>query len=227
MRHIIGKFLIKVQLQSTNQMCHFFIPFDPFQKWLKPSMMSNGSLMNFIKIGDVNMKKNVVMVIANEGFQPIEYGIPKKILENAGYGVTTASNKSGIAVASDNSTVKIDSSMNDIDINQYAALIFIGGPGALERLDNESSYTLLKDAAKNNLIIGAICITPRILAHAGILTGKTATGWDDDDELRSIFNKYDVTYEQEPVVTDKNIITAVGPSAAEAFGNRLVELLNK
>jgi ribosome-associated protein len=37
----------------------------------------------------------ILLVVAHEGYQPIEYGTPKKILEDAGYTVVTASRAGG------------------------------------------------------------------------------------------------------------------------------------
>jgi len=173
------------------------------------------------------MDKDVIFIIANEGYQPVEYAIPKKILEQADFIVTTASDKPTLAVASDKSTTKVDLTLNDIIIGDYAAIIFIGGPGTLDHLDNDISYALIKAANKKKLIIGAICVSPRILSNAGILKGKRVTGWDEDNKLGNIFKKAGATYVPENVIIDGHIITAIGPSAAEAFGDQLVTLLQK
>ncbi len=173
------------------------------------------------------MSENVAIIIANEGYQPIEYSIPKKILANAGYIVTTASDLPALAVASDNSTTKVDLVINDIVVEEYAAIIFAGGAGALDHLDNEETYKLIRKADKKKLIIGAICISTRILANAGILKGKKATGWDKDGELAGIYKKAGVIYEQQGVVVDGRYVTAVDPSVAEAFANQLVTMLEE
>lgn len=173
------------------------------------------------------MNKNVVIIIANEGYQPLEYSIPKKILTNAGYIVTTASDLPALAVASDKSTTKVDMVINGIVADDYAAIMIAGGQGALDHLDNEATYTLLKKADKKKLIISAICVSTRILARAGILKGKRATGWDKDGELAGIFKKAGVVYEQQGVVVDGRYLTAVDPSVAEAFANQLVLMLEE
>ena len=41
------------------------------------------------------MNASVVIIIASDGYQPIEYATPKKILEQAGFMVTVASDKPG------------------------------------------------------------------------------------------------------------------------------------
>ena len=169
----------------------------------------------------------VILVIAHTGFQPIEYGIPKDILTQAGFTVITASNKSGRATDSMGQQVKVDTTIAHINPADYDALFFVGGPGAMDNLDNQQSYNLIKAWAATGKPFGAICISPRILAHAGVLKGKKVTGWDDDHELAKIFKKYDVNYIHRPVVVDGTVITATGPMAAEEFGHTIVKVLKK
>jgi protease I len=168
----------------------------------------------------------VLLVIAPEGFQHIEYNVPKQLLLDAGFTVVTASNTSGTATAEDGSTTHVDITLDHVDINNYAGIFFIGGPGAEEHLDNNTSYKILQEAFQHHIPIGAICISTRILAKAGVLRDKYATGWNEDGLLNALFKECSAVYlPEEKVVVDSNTITATDPSAAEEFGKRIVELL--
>lgn len=171
------------------------------------------------------ISKTVLFIIASHGYQVLEYTVPKKMLEAAGFTVVTASNKAGLAIANDGSSTKVDLVLNNIVVNQYAGIFFIGGPGALVDLDNETSYKLIKKAIANNLVIGAICVSPRILAKSGILDSKSATGWDGDNQLANLYKKYNVTYIKKDVVIDGSIITARDPLAAQAFGKAILQVI--
>lgn len=171
--------------------------------------------------------KKILLVIAYEGFQQTEYRVPKKILEEAGFTVTTASNKSGAAIAKDGSTTAVDITLDTVVPNNYQGIFFIGGPGALESLDNAKSYKILQQAHALGILIGAICVSSRILAHAGVLKLKSATGWDGDDKLAQLYQEHDVYYLPQPVVSDQQVITATGPSAASEFGQEIVRTLTK
>lgn len=173
------------------------------------------------------MNASVLIIIASDGYQPIEYATTKKILEQAGYMVTVASDKPVTAIAGDKSTTQVDITLNNVIVDHYAAIIFIGGAGALECLDNETSYRIIKDAQQAKKLIAGICIASRILAHAGILKGKRATGWDGDGELSQIYKEHGITYEQRPVIIDGLIITAFGQAAAQEFGTKIVERLSR
>ncbi len=169
----------------------------------------------------------VLIIVAWEGYQPLEYGIPKKTLEQAGFAVVTASNKPGMATAKDKSQTKVNVTTQDAIAADYAAIIVVGGPGAMDNLDNQITYQLLTEAADLGKLLAAICVAPRILARANLLTDVAATGWDGDGELADIFNEQGVIYTQAPVVSDQNIITADGPSSAQQFADAIVAALKK
>jgi len=167
----------------------------------------------------------ILFIVAHEGYNPTEYGVPKKILENAGYQVVTASDKEGTATASDGSVTSIDVLLHKAQAPHYEGIFFIGGPGALTHLDNETSYSLIKIADHFKKLIGAICISTRILAKAGILKGKQATGWDGDGELTTVYQEHDVRFVNQAVAVDETVITATDPNAAQEFGEQILTVL--
>lgn len=167
----------------------------------------------------------ILLVIANSGYQPVEYGVPKNLFEQAGFIVETASNYSGIATAKDQSTTLVDVTLENVSVADYDGILFIGGPGALDHLNNEESYKILTEAARLKKLFGAICISTRILAYAGVLKGKKATGWNEDNALDAIYQEYEVRYAPQDIVTDGNIITATGPTVAREFGESIISML--
>jgi putative intracellular protease/amidase len=172
------------------------------------------------------MKPKVALVIASKGYQQVEYSETKKVLESNNYQVVTVSDTAGTATAKDNTTTIVNLTLNQLKVADYTGIFFIGGPGALERLDTQISYSILRDAKARNVVRGAICVATRILAHAGILDGLEATGWNGDNELAKIYKEYNVTYAPVAVVVCDYTITATGPSAAQEFGEAIVNLLN-
>lgn len=170
--------------------------------------------------------KKVLLIIAHEGYQPREYSVPKEILSKAGIEVVTASDKDGAAIsAGTGEKVKVDKVLDEIELLDYDGIFLIGGPGALEHLDNEKIHHLIRLASKNGKLWGAICISPRILAKAGVLQGKKSTGWDGDNELAKILSSAGAEYVRQPVVADGTLITAEGPKAAEEFGKKIIEMI--
>lgn len=173
-------------------------------------------------------RKKVLLIVAHDGYQPTEYAIPKKTLEQAGFHVITASNKPGTASAKDKTTTKVDVVLTDLNIADYDGIFFIGGPGALDNLDHEISYDIINQAFRQEKILGAICLSTRILAAAGVLTAHAATGWDGDGKLADIYREYEVFYlPDQKVVTQGNIITASGPEAAQDFADQIVRMIER
>ena len=179
----------------------------------------------------------VVFIVAFRDFRDAEYFIPKEILESAGVEIKTASNKKGLpagrqgrqglAIGADGGEIEIDFLVSEINPADFNAVIFIGGPGALKYLDNEDSYKLAKETIAREKILAAICISPVILAKAGVLENKKATVWSSSMDKSAIktLEQYKAIYEDKPVVVDGKIITASGPSVAEEFGKKIKELL--
>lgn len=171
--------------------------------------------------------KPVLLVIAHKGFQPMEYFVTKEVVEAAGIEVKTASDGVGTAFSSitaDKALINI--TLDDVVVDNFSGVFFIGGPGAWEFLNNKKSYRIIREAAEKCQVWGAICISPRILAAAGVLKGRRVTGWNDDSELEEILFEAKAEYVHESVVVDGNLITADGPAAASEFGQAIVELLN-
>lgn len=195
------------------------------------------------------MKNTILLIVASQGYQPIEYGKTRKTLEDAGFTVKVASDKAAKADAlpsiahakvcddpecrdivkkhPEYANAHIDLLVSTIKTTDYDGIFLIGGPGALEFLDNQETYNVMQTAEKAGKHFGAICISPRILAHAGLLKGKKATGWDSDHKLAGVFRECGVTYDKKPVVTDGKIVTADGPSSAEEFGRAIATAMKK
>ena len=170
------------------------------------------------------MNKKVLLIVAHKGFQPIEYGVPKEILESGGIQVLTASDLSGMAISSTAAEhARIDLVLEEVKSADYDGIFFVGGSGAHEFLENESAYRIAREALAANKVLGAICYSPRILAHAGVLKNKKATGWDGDNELSGILDAAGAEYVREQVVADGKLITATGPPAAEEWSRKILE----
>ena len=170
-----------------------------------------------------------LIVIAFRDFQDMEYLIPKKILEKAGIETKTISSKKGVAVGVFGGTVLIDETISEVKIDDYDSLVFVGGGGCLPYLDNQDSYNLIKEAFDKGRLLAAICISPVILAKAGVLENKKATVWNSplDQFPVKTLRENKATYQEDSVVVDGKIVTARGPEAASLFGETIVRLLTK
>lgn len=173
--------------------------------------------------------KKIAMIIAFRDFRDAEYFIPKEILEKAGAKITTVSTKSGTAIGADGGDVIVDILLENLNPADFDGIIFIGGPGCLKDLDNENSYKIARETVEQNKVLGSICISPMILAKAGVLSGKRATVWSspmDKGPVRTL-EKRGAIYQDELVTVDGKLVTGNGPAAAQEFGQTIIELLTQ
>lgn len=163
----------------------------------------------------------ILTIIAPEGYQDLEYGEPKKILEAYGHTVLTASTKQEAQGSLGGSTT-VDMLLNEVDSAEFDAVIFVGGPGSKVYFNDKTALSIAKEFFVEGKLTCAICAAPVILANAGILEGKTATCFPSHkDEL---IDK-NVNYSENPVEQDGNIITGNGPGAAKDFGKKIGKAL--
>jgi protease I len=171
----------------------------------------------------------IAMIIAFKDFRDEEYFTPRRIFDEAETKVKVVSNQLGTALGADGGDVEVDIKLSDLNVADFDAIVFIGGPGTLSHLDNQDSYKIAKDVIVQNKILASICISPVILAKAGVLQGKKATVWTSplDKSAAKILRESGAIYQDEDVVQDGKIITGNGPEAAQEFANKIVEVLTK
>jgi len=172
--------------------------------------------------------KKAIFIIASKDFRDEEYFVTKEVLEKGGVHIKTASDKCK-AIGKFGGEATADFLINDLNVDEFDAVIFPGGQGAVELLDNELVYSIIQRTALNGKIIAAICIAPTLLAKAGILKEKRATVWSTplDKTAINILRENDVKYERKAVVVDGKVITAENAEFSQEFGEAILEELTK
>lgn len=166
--------------------------------------------------------KKVVIIIAAQNFRDEECLEPKAVLEKAGVKVTIASRGVSQARGMLGATVAVDMDYSKINVNDFGAVVFVGGSGASVYFADAKALKLAKDFYAAGKPVAAICIAPSVLANAGILAGKNATSYPS--EQRNLEAK-GARYTGADVTVDGKIITASGPKAAKKFGEAIAKLL--
>lgn len=185
-------------------------------------------IIGFLLMGvGIAMGKNVALVVASQGFQPTEYSDTKTELEKAGVKVTVFSDAVPAVSSGKKFTLNDAKTLDQLKVADFDAIALVGGPGALDQLDNDEVYALIQSFDAANKIVAAICISPRILAKSGVLEGHTATGWDDDGWLDTVLDDAGVTRSEESVAVDDRFITADGPDSAAGFGRAIAKKLQE
>ena len=172
-----------------------------------------------------NMKK-IAMIIAPKGYQDTEFGVPYRYFKDQGATVDVYSTKKGVASGAFGATFNVEHTLSELNVSNYNAIVFIGGPGTPLVRNDSNSGKIAKDTIAAGKVLGAICWSPTILAKAGVLKGKNATVWaGPDTELGMLTQEYlqeqGARYTGQDVTVDGNIITANGPAAAQKYAESL------
>lgn len=162
------------------------------------------------------------MIIASKDFRDEELFETKEEIEKEKILVEVVSSKIGFLRGAKGTGFECKNTIDKIYSNDYAGIIFVGGMGALEYLNNEKVNNLLSDFVESDKIIGAICIAPIILASSGFFTNRKMT-ITSSESINLV--KYQVVFVDQPLVVDKNLVTASGPRFSRLFGKTLVDLI--
>jgi protease I len=172
------------------------------------------------------MYYKVLYIVAPERFRDEELAIPRAALEQAGHAVTVASTRPGTAAGMLGARVAVQQSVGRQRPEDYDLLVIAGGAGSPSHLwDHEPLIRLARNMRAAGKPVAAICLSPPVLARAGVLAGRRATTFPTERAIVEL-KRGGATYVEEPVVTDGAIVTADGPEAAAAFGAALTQLLS-
>jgi 4-methyl-5(b-hydroxyethyl)-thiazole monophosphate biosynthesis len=159
-----------------------------------------------------------------EGFEELEAVTVTDLLTRAGIDVITAGLNDQPVTASRGLKIIAQTQIAQVESQLFEMIVLPGGlPGANHLRDNESVQNMLKNHAKNERYIAAICAAPRALERAGLLNNKTITcfpGAFDDIENKNIKPT------GRALEIDGKIITSRGVGTAMDFALALIEILS-
>lgn len=160
-----------------------------------------------------------VLMIATDGFEESELMKPRQALIDAGVKVTLASLKTdpiqGEKGGEKGSTITPDMTVEDVETEDYDALVLPGGVGNPDKLRmDETTVDLVQEFFDDGKTVAAICHAPWLLVEADVLDGKRATGWPS---VRTDMENAGADVVDEEVVVDGNLITSRNPDDIPAF----------
>lgn len=168
----------------------------------------------------------VLIVIApqyccDEEFFWLKRSCEQKNINMTVAGVTTTEVKGEVF----GTTLKPDMTISQIDVDKYDGIVIGSGTGSKEFFwGDENLRQIIRLAFAKNKVLAASCNSPVVLARAGILEGKEATGLYNPDVVREL-EAGGAIYRDEAVVIDGNIVTGRDIKGMERFIQTLVEKL--
>jgi SagB-type dehydrogenase family enzyme len=166
--------------------------------------------------------KKAVLIIAGSNFRDEELFETKRALESAKVQTVIASTRTGTITGMLGGRAQADILIGSVLVDDYDAIVFVGGSGAAQYFDDSTALNIARSAAGKSKLLAAICIAPTILANAGVLDGVTATSFPSE---QSKLERAGALYTGAPLERDGLIITADGPSSAARFGKTIADAL--
>ena len=168
-----------------------------------------------------------VLILATDGFEQSELIKPRDTLEQAGIETTIASPEDGEIRGWDQKDwgdpVEVDITVDEAAPGDYDALLLPGGQINPDKLRmNERAVAIVREFDEAGKPIAAICHGPWMLVEAGIVEGKTVTGWPS---IRTDLKNAGAHVVDQEVAEDGNLITSRNPDDIPAFSKALIARL--
>ncbi len=158
--------------------------------------------------------KRAVFIVPQTGFQDEELFATKRGLELASVQTVIASTKVGAITGSLGGVAQAQLLVNRVVLQDFDAVVFIGGPGTASLLGNRMVLDLARRAAVLNRVIAASGNAPGILAEAGIVSGARVTGLLATRDRLVLAG---AVYTGNPVEKDGPLVTSAGPLVVPQF----------
>lgn len=166
-----------------------------------------------------------IAILAENLYQEMELWVPYYRLKEEGATVKIVG--TGTAKTYTSKTgypVNVDVPADEVKGTDFDAVVIPGGyaPDLMRR--SAAMVRLVKEAFDAGKVVAAICHAGWVLCSAGILRGKTATGFFSikDDMVNA-----GTRFVDQEVVVDGNLITSRKPDDLPAFCRELVAALEK
>ncbi len=159
-----------------------------------------------------------IAIFLAEGLEEIEGLTVVDILRRAGVEVTTVAVSGKMEVTGGHGiTILADKLFENVDFAEVDGVVLPGGmPGTTNLMNHGGVNEVIKQFAKEQKLVAAICAAPSVLGQAGLLKGKHATSYPGFEEQLT-----GAVVSADKVVRDGNIVTSRGMGTAIPFALEL------
>jgi protease I len=166
--------------------------------------------------------KRAALIVPSVNFRDEEFFETIKALDAAGVQRVVASTRTGIIRGMLGGSFEANALVNQLRVDDFDALIFIGGTGVLEYIYDPAALNLIREAVDKRKIVAATSTAPSILANAGVLKGVKVTSLVTE---REVLTQVGAVYTGTPVEQDMKIITCSSPDAVIPFTRALIDAI--
>lgn len=168
-------------------------------------------------------EKKIAFLLA-DSFEDSEMKNPYDEMVKNGHDAVIISLKAGEELKGKKGTISYTAhlSIDETKAADYAAVIIPGGSSPSKLMNNEKVQQFVKEADSAGITISAICHGPQVLAAAGILKGRTLTGYAG---IAEEVEKAGGHFVDQEVVVDRSLITSRKPEDEPAFISATIDKL--
>lgn len=168
------------------------------------------------------MIKRAVLVVAQKDFRDEELQNIKSILTNRKIETMVAAKTRFKAVGNFGTEIKPNLALAEIEAKDFDALVFVGGSGCRQYLEDPVALKLINDFKAAKKVIAGSCLAPSVLANAGALISKLATAFPtEENHLKNRGAEYTGMHTQ----VDGLMVTCKNPTDAKKLGEHVAYLL--
>jgi len=167
------------------------------------------------------MKK--VLLLTENGFEDRELMYPYYRFQEAGYQVVVVGPKAKETYNGEHGmSIRSDLAPEDINIDDYVALIVPGGRAPDRMRLNKGLVKLAKEAAQKGKVVAAICHGAQLLIEADVVKGRRMTCYMS---VATDLKNAGGIYEDKSVVVDRNFVTSRFPADLPNFFREALKVL--
>jgi protease I len=164
------------------------------------------------------------LIASANGFEESELLVPYYRLLEEGFEVDVASLRRGTIHGKHGYPMRANLSLREAAPERYALLVVPGGKAPHLLQVHSDALTLARRFFEAGRLVAAICHGPEVLAAAGVLAGRRATG---HAAIAAQLAQAGARYEDNAVVVDGNLVTSRGPGDLPAFMRALLRLVRE
>jgi protease I len=167
-------------------------------------------------------RTGVVLLIASNEFDPVEFNGTRTPLLDAGYQIVVAAYTLNPLPANEGgSRLEVNILPEDVDVEDYDAIVFIGNE-TLIYLHDPQAHRIAQEAVAKGRVLAALCHGPLVLAEAGLLEGRQATAWFGfGSDICKQLQRNEAICTHARVQQDSLIITGSGSEATASFAGAI------
>ena len=169
-------------------------------------------------------RKGSILILVGPEYEEMEVWYPKYRLEAAGYDARLAGIGDPKYTGKWGYPCPVDGHVRDFMSDTLAGILAPGGwaPDKLRR--DPAVLARVREVNSAGGLVATICHGPWILISAGIVKGRRLTSTDG---IRDDVVNAGASWTDAPVVVDGNIISSRVPKDLPAFGEAMVDWLNR